>query len=443
MMTSRKTTLLASAVLLTTAAFAVVACGGSKKPPLEGERENVIQSIIDLKPNPKLASLKFKLPKAEDAKAIWPQVGGSPSHIGRHMPLPEKVTKAWDTQVMGSVSSEEGLTNAPIVADGKLYLMTPGNRVVALDAWSGDKLWTKDLKQKNGHKSLRVSGGIASDNGILYATTSEGFIYALDGVAGDELWKQNVKAPVRAAPTVINGRVFVVTHDNRLHVFNAENGNLQWTHSGIEENIAILGGASVAVDKGVVVVPYSSGEVYALSTVDGRYLWQETLSGRANFDPLANLTDIVAAPVIGDENVFVANATGQMAALNMKNGRRTWYRDFSAQSTPVVIGNAIYLVTSNNQMVGLERSTGRIKWVLDLGKKSMKDSDENVIWYGPVLAGGRLFAIASDGYAISASPEDGTKISLVDMKVRASVPPVVAGSMLYFLTDNGRVIAYD
>ena len=439
----RMASVLTSTLFLGVTAAAIVACGGKDAAPLEGQRENVIQSIVELEPNKALEKVSLKIPPQESEKTIWAQTGGSASNEGRHMYLPERVTKAWSKQVMSSVGREQGLTNAPIVADGKVYLMTPENEVIALDAWSGEKLWERDLLDKKSGGDTWVSGGIAAEKGVLFATTSTGFVVALDGVAGDELWRQDVEAPVRAAPTLKNGRVFVVSHDNRLHVFSAESGELLWTHSGIEESIAILGGASPAVAEGIVVVPYSSGEIYALSTSDGRYLWQETLAGRANYDPLANLTDIVASPVISKGKVYVANASGQMAVLDLKNGRRLWKRDFSAQSVPVVIGNAIFLITNNNHMLGIERASGRIKWVMDLGQNSMKDSDERVFWYGPVLAGNRLMAIASDGHAISVSPEEGTKIGLVDMNVRASLPPVVAGGLLYFLTDNGRVVAYD
>lgn len=439
----RLISVIASAVLLGATATVIVACGGKDSAPLEGKRENIIQSLVELTPDPELLSVDLRIPKPEAQATVWPQVGGSASHEGRHMFLPEKVTKAWGEPVMSAVSIGEGLTNPPIIADGKLYLMTPENDVVALDSWTGEKLWTKRLMKKSGRRGALVSGGVAVEGGILYATTSNGFLFALDSVAGDELWQQNVKAPVRAAPTVANGRVFVVSHDNRLHVFSADKGDLLWTHSGIEESIAILGGAAPAVAEGIVVATYSSGEVYALAAADGRYLWQDTLSGRANYDPLANLTDIVAAPVISEGRVYVANASGQMAVLDLKTGRRLWQRDYSAQSAPVVIGNAIYLITSTNHMLGLERQTGRIKWVMDLGRTSLDGDDDRVFWYGPVLAGNRLMAISTDGYAVSVATEDGRKLSLVDMKANASVPPVAAGGLLYFLTDSGRVVAYD
>ena len=73
----RLSTVFASTLLLSATAFAVVACGGKDGPPLEGERENIIQSIVELKPDTALQGLKFSVPKAENNKTIWPQSGGS------------------------------------------------------------------------------------------------------------------------------------------------------------------------------------------------------------------------------------------------------------------------------------------------------------------------------------------------------------------------------
>ncbi len=420
----------------------VVGCGGNNdRLKLSGERESIVQDVTTIEPDIDLLNTKLKLP-AVSKKSEWPQVGGYADHKARHAPLPARVTLAWKKSIMPSIDSDEGLVNPPIVADGKIYFMTPENEVISLDAWSGDKLWTRKLLNKK-NRGISISGGLAFEEGVLFATTSSGQVVALDSVAGDEIWRSTVSAPVRAAPTVAGGRVFVVSHDNRLHTFRASDGKLLWSHSGIEENLSILGGAAPAVSECVVVVAYSSGEVYALRVKDGNYLWHDALSVRAAYDPLANITDILAAPVIADGAVYTANVSGQMVVFLLENGRKIWKQDFSARSTPVVIGNAIFIITTNNQMLAVHRTTGKIKWVMDLGKNSLSDKDKLVDWYGPVLAGDRLLAVSSDGYAVSVSPYDGKKLSLVKLKGNASVPPVVANEMLYFLTDEGRMIAYD
>lgn len=439
-----KKTFAYSALLGLSAALLLVACGGGNvQAPLTGEREQIVTTVTLFEPEPALVNTKLNIPSAQD-KSDWPQANGNAENGMPHVALPEKVTPAWQKNVMAGVSRDEALVNPPVIAEGRLFIMTPASEVIALDAWNGKTLWEEDLRAKDREdRGLAASGGLGVSDGVLYATTSGGQVFALNAENGNLIWRAEVGASVRAAPTISGERVFVVSHDNRLHVLDSKSGQLLWNHSGIEEPLAILGGAAPAVAGGVVAVPYSSGEVYILKASDGRYLWHDSLSSVAAYDPYININDIVAAPVIADGVLYVANTSGQMAALSIERGQELWRRDYSARGTPVVAGNAIYVLTTGGQMLGLHRDTGRVKWVMELGKVSLKDNKTPVSWFGPVLAGGRLMAISSDGYAVSVSPEDGRKLALRKLAKGASVPPVVADKILYFLTDEGELLAYD
>src|SRR3546814_18359741 len=79
---------------------------------------------------------------------------------------------------------------------------------------------------------------------------------------------------MRGAPVVSDGRVFVITLDNQMLVLNTETGERLWNHVGVQETAGLLGSASPAVARNTVVVPYSSGEVLALLTDDGRTVWR-------------------------------------------------------------------------------------------------------------------------------------------------------------------------
>lgn len=422
----------------------LAACGGgNNQPPLQGEREQIATSVASFEPDPALIGTELSIPAATDVKN-WPQANFGADNLMPHQTLPERVTPAWNTNVMSGLNRNETLTNPPVIADGKVFFMTPESNIIALDSWNGKTLWETSVRaKKGGERGLKASGGLGVAGGVLYATTSGGQVFALGTNNGDLIWRAEIGVSVRAAPTITGERVYVVSHDNRLHVLDSQSGTLLWNHTGIEEALAMLGGAAPAVSSGIVVVPYSSGEVYALSAANGRYIWHEALSSLAAYDPLTNINDILAAPVVDGGVVYVANSSGQMAALSLDKGQELWRRDYSARGTPVVAGNAIYLLTNSNQMLGLHKSSGRVKWVMELGEKSLKNNKTPISWYGPVLAGGRLLAISSEGFAVSVNPEDGSKISLVKLAKGASVPPVVADKILYFLTDEGKLQAYD
>ena len=426
--------------LVASSLVGLAACGGGQEVKLTGMRESIIATRPALRPDVRLTDETVQLPEPT-AMAEWTQAEGVANHEPGHIQLPERVTEAFRTKVMSSLDDERIQVTTPVTGGGLLFVNTPDNNVVAINAVTGKKVWRQELAEDS-DSDIAVSGGLAYGGGKLYATTASGQVVALDAASGKKIWTRDVGAPVRAAPTLSENRLFIVTHDNRLHVLDAKTGGLLWTHSGIEEGLSLIGGAAPAVANGVVVVAYSSGEIYALRVTDGRYIWHDMLASRTNADPFASLSDIAASPVIAGKVVYALNLSGQMVVFNLENGQRLWARDVASASTPLVAGNHAFIVTDTNKLVAINRRAGGIKWVMDLGQHSIDDEDEPVRWYGPVLAGDRLMLVSSDGYAASINPYQGKRLSLVKLADGISVPPIVSGQRLYFLTDSGRVIAY-
>src|SRR5690606_4755356 len=136
-----------------------------------------------------------------------------------------------------------------------------------------------------------------------------------------------VSAPVRAAPTVEGGRVFVVGIDNQLTALDARTGEVLWTHAGIIEDAGLLGGASPAAEAGVVIAPYSSGEIFALRAETGRQLWSDSLAAIRRVGALASLADIRGLPVIDRDIVVATSHSGRTAGIDLRTGARIWEQD--------------------------------------------------------------------------------------------------------------------
>ena len=51
-----------------------------------------------------------------------------------------------------------------------------------------------------------------------------------------------------------------------------------WSHNGIPETAGLLGGASPAVEGEIVIVAYTSGELFALRVENGRAVWSDNLA---------------------------------------------------------------------------------------------------------------------------------------------------------------------
>jgi len=424
-------------------AVTITACESAPKETLQGKRIDILFNNIVVDADPSLKNILVEVP-AEINTPFWPQAYSNSAHYPQHAKLPKKVTQAWSKSIGRGSDDRGSLLNPPIVGEKAIYAMNTEGEVIARSTHKGKVLWKAELNAEE-KEQLSFTGGMALGK-HLYVTAGSGDVIAYDPQTGEQIWQVNMGSPIRSAPTLAEDKLFVLTYDNHTYALSTKDGSLIWTHSSIEENLAILGGASPAVSKGIVIVPYSSGEVYALRTTDGRYLWHDSLSLNVGGDPFASLVDIEASPIIAGSTVYAVNHNGQLTAFHLGTGSRLWSTPISATQTPWVAGNMIYVVTDNNTLVAIHRQAGKVKWIADLVEiletARNKKVEKSTIWAGPILAGNRLIVNTSTGYALSFSPKTGIPLSAVELGDGSELPPVTAAGSLYFLTTDGELTAY-
>lgn len=422
---------------------ALTACdkwlGESGPPPLPGKRIAILSQEKALQPDPAAARIDVRLPRPE-SNGDWPQAGGYPTHAMHHMELGEAPQRLWRTSI-GS-GSRTRLLSQPVVAEGRAYALDADNEVSAIDAKSGDRLWRVDVTPED-MDSATVGGGVAYDDGKVFVSTGFAQVVALDGKTGKVLWRQNVSGPMRGAPTVYGGRVVVQTLDNQTFALSAEDGKQLWNHTGIAEAATLLGGTSPAIDNNVVVVAYSSGELYALRLDNGAVLWSDSLTSVKRTDQVATMTDIRGRPIIDRGRVYAVSNSDMLVAIDLRSGRRLWDRDIGSIQSPWIAGDYLYLITNTPELVALEAKTGRVHWVTQLQRfEDEEDKSGRLIWAGPILAGDRLIISSSEGWSLSVSPYTGRILGKERMPDGVTIAPVVADKTLFFLTEDADLVAY-
>lgn len=412
-----------------------------EKKPLPGERIPVILQDADVTPDPRIADLRVMLPPPQ-ANADWPQAGGYPDHAMHHLAVSGNLQRAWAVDAGAGSSANRRLLTPPVVAEGRVYTMDIDFDVSAFDAQTGGRIWSHSLNVPDDDDEA-FGGGLAVAYGRLYVATGYGALFALDAREGKVLWQKPLPGPVRGAPTVSDDRIFVVTIDNQLSVLNATSGEKLWSHSGLSESAGLLGAGSPAVTAGTVVVPYSSGELFALRMENGRPFWSDNLISVRGLDAMSSLADIRGNPVIDRGLVYAVSHSGRFVAIDQRTGARAWERSISGVETPWVAGNFIYLVGTSGELYCITRRDGRIRWVQPLPRWSdPEDKEGRIKWSGPVLAGDRLIVPGSHGEALSVSPYTGELLGSIELPEGVNLAPVVAGGTVYFLTDDGQLIAY-
>jgi len=431
----------AIAALLALSACGIIK-GGHKKTPTLGDRVPILMSESEVTADKTLSDVQVLLPPPA-ANDSWAQPGGSASKSMGQLALGGTLSRAWSAQIDGG-SNRQRLAAAPVIADGKLFAMDVDATVHAFGSANGNKLWSTTIaKTDKKTRGARFGGGVSYDDGKVYATDGIGDVVALNALTGAELWRAKPGGPLRGAPSISDGNLYVLSQDNQLFALSQADGSVVWTQSGSIESQGVFGVAAPAASQGTVVAGFSSGELKAYRYENGRTLWQDALSRSSISTSVSSLADIDADPVIDRGLVFAVGQGGRTVALEIVSGQRIWEQNFAGISTPWVAGEWLFMVTDDARLVCLARATGKVRWIHQLRHyKSEKGHKNPFTWYGPVLAGNRLILTNSRGQIVSASPETGEEGAVIDDSKGFSLPPVVSNSTLYVLDQKGRISAY-
>ena len=415
--------------------------GSPKKTPTVGNRVSILASENRAEIDPSLASVQVLLPTPE-VNTDWSQSGGSADKSMGHLALAASPTRAWTAQIDGG-SNRQRLGAAPVVAENKLFVVDVDATLHAFAADTGAKLWTAAVPEGDNNRAARFGGGASYDDGKVYATDGLGDVVAFNAADGKQLWRAKPGGPLRGAPTLANGQVYVLSQDNQIFALDQTDGKVVWTQSASLETQGLFGVAAPAASSGTIVAGFSSGELNAYRYENGRNLWQDALSRTAISTSVSSLADINADAVIENGRVYAIGEGGRMVSLDLGTGQRLWEQNFAGISTPWLAGEWLFVVTDDARVVSLSRANGKVRWIGQLPAfKNEKKRENAYTWFGPVLAGERLWLTNSRGQLVAVSPADGSQQMTIEARNAFSLPPIVANKTLYVLDDKGQLSAY-
>ncbi|MCB2062736.1 MAG: PQQ-binding-like beta-propeller repeat protein [Novosphingobium sp.] len=434
-------------VLIALLAAGLAGCGvfggkGGPKTPTVGERIPILSRIESgARVDPDLASVSVILPP-EEVNADWAQPGGSASKSYGHLALSPSLSRVWTASISGS-GKKQRLAAAPVVGNGKVYVIDTEGMVSAFSASNGAKLWSASLRVSGDGENTVFGGGVSYDNGRVYVATGFGEVAALEADTGSQVWKVKPAGPLRGAPTVAFNAVYVMTQNNQIHALNVADGAPLWMESGSIGQAGVFGVAAPAAGQGTVIAGYSSGELSSYRYENGRTLWSDALARTSISTEVGSLTDVDADPIIDRGRVYALGQGGRMAAYDLVTGQRIWELNLAGISTPAVAGDWVFTLTDDSELLAIARSSGKVRWLKQLMRyKNEKKRKNPVFWVGPVLAGNRLWVANSRGELAWADPASGELTQFAQLGSSVSLAPVVAGQTLYVLDDSGRISAF-
>jgi alcohol dehydrogenase (cytochrome c) len=249
---------------------------------------------------------------------------------------PENVGKlglAWKTQISDGGQQEA----APIISNGTMYVSTPHDNVLALDARSGKLKWQ-------------------------FPYNPPVILFAVNRGVGLE-----------------SGKVFIATQDCRVIALDAESGKRIWDVPGCRDNTNSWFSMAAYVYKGSVIVGTGGGDggnrgrVSAFSVVDGKKLWDWETIKRDTWPGKSWIhggTDVWSGMAINPITQTIFVAPGNPGPDMVLKGRE---------------GKDLY----SNSLVALDISgkVPKVKWYYQLIGNDTHDADAAMV---PVLFSGKV-----------------------------------------------------
>ncbi len=191
----------------------------------------------------------------------------------------------------------------------------------------------------------------------LYQIDKVATIRAMDARDGKVLWHKDLGTLDASSPAYSQGTIFAVTLDpGQVLALDAKRkGKLIWHHSlpGRSESSPVVYGNEV-------IVGCESGDVFALNRKDGSVDWSLHTAG-----------PVKGGVAIDKGNAFFGNYAGQFYSVDAKTGHVNWQssseglslgRDGSFYSTPAVAFGRVYAGAKDYRVYSFSEKTGEIAW---------------------------------------------------------------------------------
>ncbi len=441
--------------LMTGAALlACLAACGDKEVILQGERFPVRTDLdasipVEGKPAPtapaEAENRSVPISLGAQTGGDWTQRAGNARHLMPHAALSPTPQRVWSANIGAGSSRKNRISAAPVVADGRIFTIDAGTAVTATST-GGATLWSTDLAASFDKGGGQSAGGLAVAGSRLFATTGYGELVALDAATGAVLWRQRVDAPVSGAPAADGNAVYVAGMDGSAWAVDAASGKVIWQVVGTPGKTAYVGTAAPSIGDRAVIFPSSAGDLMAVLKIGGgTKVWQSSLAGKRLGRAYAVTYDVTGDAVIAGKTIYAGSGAGRTVALSASSGEKLWSATEGALGPVAVAGGSLFLVNDEARLVRLDAATGEVIWSVEMPyftQDKIKKRKGIYAHYGPVLAGGRVMVVSSDGLLRAFDPANGALTYTAEIPGGAAAQPAVAGGTLYVVGGKGQLHAF-
>lgn len=368
----------------------------------------------------------------------WPMNNQNTFNSPPHFQSNKSIKFKWKKKTSYKGNKNNYFITKPVVHKDQIFTVLANSKINVFDFSTGNILW-EEVLPKEIKEEVFFSGGLGVEGNTLFITTGLGNLYSIDIQLKKIIWEKNFTSPISSPPVVFDNKVFFITDDNQTIAIEKSNGKEIWRHSGSLENVSIIGGVSPAIKDNVLYVTYTSGEIFALNLENGSTLWFENIA-LGSIVSRNLIFDIQSSPVIQKDKLIASSYINKLIALNTTDGEKLWEVELSTVNPIITSGDYAFILDTDNKLHCLSLDNGTSIWTVQLKKIS---KNTQIRWLGPLLTSKRLIVASSEGIIVSISPFTGEMLGQIDSKFKFSTNPIQAKKTIFFVTQEGTLVALE
>lgn len=249
------------------------------------------------------------------------------------------------------------LNSVPTVDNGRVFVISDDNELFALDASSGDVLWSYQGITETASMLTAPATAVVDD--VVVAPFSSGELIALRVQNGGVLWQDSLSSTARltplaslndisGGPAIADGYVIATAQSGVMTAFDLRTGQRVWSVPAGSLSIPLIAGD-------VVFSVTTTGQVTALSKLDGTVLWIEQLENFRNLKKRKKRT-VWTGPLLAGNRLMVASSAGDVVLLDPRSG--SILKEMKVSSgvfvPPVIANETVYILTDAAKLVALK-----------------------------------------------------------------------------------------
>jgi len=253
-----------------------------------------------------------------------------------------------DGKLLWKAQASSEVLSSPVVGEGVVVVRSVDNRIVGLDAKTGEKKWT--VQRVLPPLTLRMAPGMAVAGKEVLVAQPGGKMSNLILATGAPKWEITVGeargvtelervTDMGGAPVLFDKDVCAVTYQGRVGCFDIANGSARWTKEMSSE-------VGVAVDQRFLFAVDDKGAVSALARDTGASAWKNEKLAYRNLSTPVSFGRAVA---VGDYQGivhFLSREDGDFLARAATDGSQI-------KAAPQVAGSHLIFQTQNGTVTAI------------------------------------------------------------------------------------------